>query len=155
MAEAMRERITQRRSLALGGAALLATAAVPAWRAWRRPSFDGAALSPEEAHAHAVAGDVLLIDIRRPDEWARTGIGDGAHPLDMRRADFAEALASLAGGDRDRPIALICAAGVRSARLARRLTAAGFAPVVDVPEGMTGGIYGPGWIARGLPVRPA
>lgn len=96
-----------------------------------------------------------MIDIRRPDEWARTGVAEGAYPLDMRRDDFIEALAMLVDEQRDQPIALICARGVRSDRMSARLRQAGFDRIIDVPEGMLGSAAGPGWIARDLPVvRP-
>jgi len=120
-------------------------------RAYFRPSFDGQDLTPTEAHALAVAGDIHLIDIRRPDEWSATGSGEGAVRIDMRDDDFEAQLLSVAG-DPSAPIALICAAGVRSSRLSNRLTAEGFSNIIDVPEGMTGGIYGPGWVNTGLPV---
>jgi len=123
-------------------------------RSLLRPTFSGDLLAPGEAHDLSASGDLLLVDIRRPEEWAETGIARPARPLDMRRDDFTAALLDMAGGDRRAAIALICAAGVRSARLAERLTDAGFTGIHDVPEGMTGGIYGPGWIARGLPTRP-
>ena len=101
----------------------------------------------------ALAGDLLLVDVRRPDEWAATGIGEGANPLDMRRDDFVQALIDLAGGDKSRQIALICARGVRSNRVAQRLIDAGFTRIIDIPEGMLGSDAGPGWLQRGLPVR--
>ncbi len=113
---------------------------------------EGGTLSAPEAHAAALAGDITLIDIRRPDEWSATGSGEGAHRLDLRRADFVDELVTLTGGNRDAPIALICARGVRSSRLANRLTEAGFTQIIDVPEGMLGSAAGPGWLARGLPV---
>ncbi|MGQ0564702.1 MAG: rhodanese-like domain-containing protein [Gemmobacter sp.] len=116
--------------------------------------YGGETLDPPAAHRAALARTITLVDIRRPDEWAQTGIGEGAHPLDMRRQDFDEALARLVGNDRAAPVALICARGVRSARLASRLTRAGHARIIDIPEGMLGSGNGPGWIARGLPVRP-
>lgn len=95
-----------------------------------------------------------MLDIRRPDEWALTGVATGAVALDMREADFIERLDQLVAGDRAAPIALICARGVRSRRLAAKLTSAGFSAVVDVSEGMLGSAAGPGWIARGLPISP-
>ncbi|MFO6463412.1 rhodanese-like domain-containing protein [Jannaschia sp. KMU-145] len=142
-----------RRTLILGGGALvLGGATVAAWAT--RDRFEGDAMSPGDALAAARAGDILLIDIRRPDEWEATGIPEGAAPLDMRRDDFAAALSALAGAP-DRPIALICARGVRSDRLSARLTEAGFTRIIDVPEGMLGSSAGPGWLARDLPVvRP-
>ena len=110
-------------------------------------------LTPVQAHRQALACDILLIDIRRPDEWAKTGIPEGAEPLDMRRDDFAQALTALANGDTNRQIAVICARGVRSRRLTAQLTGAGFNRIIDVPEGMLGSFAGPGWLAEGLPVR--
>lgn len=112
----------------------------------------GAELTPDEAHAKARAGEITLIDIRRPDEWAETGSGEGAHRLDMRRDDFVAALREITGGDTARPVALICARGVRSARLTNALTEAGFSNIIDVPEGMLGSRAGPGWLGRDLPV---
>ena len=119
------------------------------------PAFGGTTLDAPSAHEKQSAGDILLIDIRRPDEWAATGTAKGAARLDLRREDFIAALDHIAGGDRARPIALICARGVRSARTAKLLTDNGFSNIIDIPEGMLGGNGGPGWIARGLPLdRP-
>ncbi len=112
----------------------------------------GGALSVQDAHAKATRGAIALIDIRRPDEWARTGIGEGAQPLDMRRDDFTEALLQITGGATDTPVALICARGVRSRKMTERLTAAGFTQIIDVPEGMLGSGAGPGWLRADLPV---
>ena len=145
----------RRRTFLLGGIAAtgLAGGAVVAARA--RDRFDGATIAPADALARARAGDLLLVDVRRPDEWAATGVPEGGHPLDMRRDDFEAALLALAAGDRDRAVALICARGVRSDRVAARLAAVGFTRVLDVSEGMLGSRAGPGWVARGLPtVRP-
>lgn len=137
------------RRLILGGAIALAAGGAILWQ---RPAHGAAALTPDEAHARATSGDLVLVDIRRPDEWRTTGIGVGAVPLDMRREDFTGALERIAGGT-DAPVALICARGVRSARMAGRLERAGFSRVADVPEGMLGSAAGPGWLASGLPVR--
>lgn len=109
-------------------------------------------ISVAEAHRQAEAGDILLIDIRRPDEWRATGSPASGHRLDMRREDFTEALLEIAGGALDARVALICARGVRSSRLTNRLTDAGFSGIIDVPEGMLGSAAGPGWIRAGLPV---
>ncbi|MGL4319947.1 MAG: rhodanese-like domain-containing protein [Paracoccaceae bacterium] len=140
------------RRFVIGAAVAAATGA--GWVLFRpRAVFAGENIDAPSAHARAVAGEIMLIDIRRPDEWQATGVGSGAQPLDMRADDFSDALLSLVGGNAAAPIALICARGVRSARLSARLTAAGFGHVINVPEGMLGSADGPGWIARGLPVR--
>jgi rhodanese-related sulfurtransferase len=147
MAQPDRPRNSARRAAIL---ALPALAAGAYW-AWGEHAAPGPALSPGEALAEAEAGRLVIADIRRPDEWARTGLARPAHPLDMRREDFAFALAALRG---DLPAALICARGGRSLRLQARLLGAGLTGILDIPEGMEGSGAGPGWIARGLPIRP-
>jgi rhodanese-related sulfurtransferase len=109
-------------------------------------------LSVQQAYEGALRDQVVLVDIRRPDEWARTGVGAGAVPLDMRRPDFIDVLRAQVGGKTDTPIALICARGVRSRAMSARLSAAGFTTIIDVPEGMLGSGAGPGWLKSGLPV---
>lgn len=106
-----------------------------------------------QAHAKASAGELLLLDIRTPEEWKRTGVGVTAHPLSMKDPRFLDKLVALTGGDRERPIALICATGGRSAYLRRILIRAGYPNVVDVAEGMLGSRDGPGWIRSGVPLR--
>lgn len=147
-----KSRISRRGVLVGGGVVALALAG-GAW--WRRqaPDYDGVALSVAQAHAAARSGDVTLIDIRTPREWRATGIGEGAVPIDMRRDDFVDALQRVAGQDPGARLALICARGVRSARMSLRLSTAGFTNIADVPEGMLGSGAGPGWIRSGLPVR--
>jgi len=134
------------------GTALAVTVSSVAWSEINKFPFKGDAIDPKAAHDLAVKGKLTLIDIRRPDEWARTGSGEGAHRLDMRRKDFITALDGIMGGDRSKPVALICATGVRSNRTSQRLKNAGFTHVIDVPEGMMGSKAGPGWLKRNLPV---
>lgn len=112
----------------------------------------GGDLSAPDARDAALAGDIVLVDVRRPDEWARTGVPEGGVGIDMRRGDFVDVLLAQVGGDLDKPVALICARGVRSARMSARLKEAGFTQIIDVPEGMLGSGAGPGWVKRGLPV---
>ena len=146
-----------RRAVLGGGAVLVAVAASAGGRAWvTRPAGAGTpdTLTPPEALDAVRAGALTLVDVRRPDEWAATGIAEGAVPIDLRRDDFVQAVRAARDGP-DAPVALICARGVRSRRMAARLAEAGIGPIVDVPEGMLGSRAGPGWLARGLPVtRP-
>ncbi|MEL6840358.1 MAG: rhodanese-like domain-containing protein [Pseudomonadota bacterium] len=109
-------------------------------------------LTPEQAYRAAQAGEILIVDIRRPDEWVRTGIAEGAVPIDMRRDDFVDAVLAERMSNAQ-PIALICARGVRSARMTNRLTRAGLTQIIDIPEGMLGSFAGPGWVKRDLPIR--
>ncbi len=142
-----------RRTFLVGGLAVIAVAGMGTAR-WFNVAADVGSgdISAPDALRAAKAGEITLVDIRRPDEWARTGIGAGAVPIDMRATDFVDQLLVATNGQTDTPVALICARGVRSARLSARLREAGFTQVLNVPEGMLGSGAGAGWIKRGLPV---
>ncbi|MEM9249986.1 MAG: rhodanese-like domain-containing protein [Pseudomonadota bacterium] len=145
--------ISRRRGLAILGAAALLAGGGATRPADAADGETGAShLSAEEAYRRAKAGELILIDVRRPEEWAATGSGEGAVRLDMRRPDFVTELQRLVSEDPNRPIAMICARGNRSAWVSAQLAHAGFGTVLDVSEGMLGSQSGPGWLARGLPV---
>lgn len=110
-------------------------------------------MSVADARAAAVAGDLVLLDIRRPEEWAQTGIGDVALEADMTSDKFPEILFEAVGNDRSKPVALICRTGARSTYLSDVLAKNGFTNVINVSEGMAGSKTGPGWLKSGLPVR--
>jgi rhodanese-related sulfurtransferase len=116
------------------------------------PSHAATVLTAPQAFSQAASGKIILIDIRTPKEWAETGSGTGAKRLDMRRPDFVSELDKILGGDKSKPVALICARGVRSSRLSRALREGGYTNIIDVPEGMLGSYAGPGWLERGLPI---
>ena len=118
----------------------------------QQSSSDVIKLSPPEALAAVRDGKLVLVDVRRPDEWAQTGIAEGAVPIDMRRPDFIAAVEDAASLQPGVPIAFICARGVRSRRVTRMMETAGLNNIVDIPEGMLGSFAGPGWLDRGLPV---
>jgi len=94
---------------------------------------------------------LLLIDIRTPHEWRRTGIPQGAYSIDMDSSSFFDELLVLANKYPERKIALISTTGGRSAYLSRYLARRGV-QVYDV----TGGVIGKStsWKSRGLPFRP-
>ncbi|MBO9479399.1 rhodanese-like domain-containing protein [Shimia sp. R11_0] len=137
--------LTRRNFLTLGGAAAVTATAV--FLAWPTEATSQR-LTVEDTHQKAAKGEIVLIDIRRPDEWARSGVPEHAIPIDMRRKDFFEAATAAAKG---KPIALICARGVRSRRVYQNFHASGLTNVFDVPEGMLGSSAGPGWLSKGLP----
>ena len=74
-----------------------------------------------------VAAGAALIDVRTPEEFA-TGHISGARniPVDELSGRLAEV------GQRSRPVVVYCSAGVRSARAAQILTAAGFKRVCNL-----------------------
>lgn len=143
-----RRLLTGGATVALGGAAIFAAS----WYNIGAQAGEDGTLSTPDAHAAAVSGAVTLVDIRRPDEWALTGVGEGAVPINMLDRDFIEQVSAQVGGDHSKPVALICARGVRSRKMSVRLQQAGFTNIIDVPEGMLGSGAGAGWIKRGLPV---
>lgn len=111
-------------------------------------------MSVHEAHEATEAGEILLLDIRTRAEWKETGIATSAHAVSMHEDTFLAKLIHLTGGDRSKPVALICAVGGRSRALQRVLSGMGYANIIDVSEGMIGGVHGPGWIKSRLPVAP-
>jgi rhodanese-related sulfurtransferase len=118
---------------------------------------DDKKISVTAANTLSNQGEMLLIDIRAESEWKQTGIAPQAITLSMHQPGgvpaFESALTLLLNGNKDQPIALICAGGVRSAKLQHYLTLRGFTQVLDVVEGMQGGILTDGWIDHQLPVK--
>lgn len=117
------------------------------------------AVSAPAALAAAAKGDATLVDVRSPREWRRTGVATGARTVTIHNRGgidaFVAEMVKTVGGDRSRPVALICATGGRSARAAKILADAGFTNLQNVAEGMQGRPdSGPGWLRRGLPVTP-
>lgn len=113
----------------------------------------GPTLSAPEALAAAQQGRLTLVDIRTPQEWRQTGIAQGVERIDMRDPKFERILLARVGHDKNAPIALICRTGNRTAKMQAILREAGFTNVYHVAEGMAGSPYGPGWMARGLPME--
>lgn len=112
-------------------------------------------LSAPDAAAAVAAGEMILIDIRRPAEWQSTGVAAGAVALTMHDASFGPSLGALLAANQGKTIGLICATGGRTAYVAEVLAQNGVTDVVDVSEGMMGNRRGPGWLERGLPVVTA
>ncbi len=116
-------------------------------------------IAADRVAALARAGRLVLVDIRTPAEWAQTGVPAGAALVPLTegpqtlRPDFVADLDRVLGGARDRPVALVCRTGGRTAFARRLLLTEGFKAVLDVAEGMIGSAFGPGWLARGLPVE--
>lgn len=110
-------------------------------------------LSAREAHEAAKAGKLVLVDIRTPEEWADTGVPEGAIKLDMTSSAFEVRLAALKLDHPGKPIALICRTGNRSSTLQKTLAGRGWKELVDVRGGLLGNPKDKGWLAEGLPVK--
>ena len=98
-------------------------------------------IAPDQLRAAMEAGEVLLVDVREPAEFAVARIhGAVNHPLSTfdPRALLSEA--------NPRHVILQCGSGKRSAMAAARCQAAGF----DVDKHLAGGIQA--WATAGLPL---
>lgn len=117
----------------------------------------GPSVAAPDAWSQAQAGQLTLIDIRRPDEWKQTGVAKGALEINMAHpqgaAGFVKQVEAELGGDKHAPVGLICRTGNRTTQMQKVLTDAGFTNVVHIKEGMAGSGAGPGWLARGLPTE--
>tara|TARA_R110000787_G_scaffold38793_27_gene97571 strand:+ start:917 stop:1375 length:459 start_codon:yes stop_codon:yes gene_type:complete len=135
-------------------ALVLLVGSVVAW-----PAFASEVITAPEALSRMAKGEITLIDVRSVDEWRDSGIPKGAKPISIHDPGgmdaFVARIAAAVKGDRTRPVALICARGVRSTRADWALSEAGFTNILNVREGTLGNWFdGPGWFDRKLPVEP-
>lgn len=109
-------------------------------------------LSARDAHIKVQRGELILIDVRTPSEWAVTGLPQDSVGATLQNRDFIQQAYGAVYGDRDHPIALICSIGDRSETAARQLEAEGFTQIYNVTEGMSGREgEGTGWLEQELP----
>jgi rhodanese-related sulfurtransferase len=137
-------------------ALLVAVAAPKAFAAPQQTSTPqpGARVVSSAAYAKATGG-ATLIDVREPTEWTDTGMPSEAHGVPISSPDFIKRVLAEVGGDKSKPVAVICKSGARSTRAAAQLSAAGFTNVTNVGDGMSGNPnVGAGWIASNLPLKP-
>jgi len=109
-------------------------------------------IGAEEAREAALKGELVVIVIRTPGEWAQSGVADVAHTIDMRSEAFIPRLIALRQANPGKPLAIICATGGRSTYVTTALEERGL-HIQNIPEGMFGSRAGPGWLSRKLPVR--
>ena len=153
-----RSKVPRSMIMTLGGLAMVVLVAIGAWAWLNRYAAEA---SPETivaaamAHDRALAGEIVLVDVRRPSEWKSSGVPASGHAITMHQdgAEFLAKLRQAAAGNLARPIALICATGGRTTWLLPYLQKAGFTNVLNVAEGMFGSTHGKGWLKHGLPVR--
>lgn len=137
------------RRSALAGFAALSLSSLPVF------AQQGDIWTVAEVNAALEKGEVVLVDVRRPEEWAQTGVAQGAWPLDMTSGDFTQKLfkaRELADG---RPVALICRTANRTGFLMSQIRKAGLTGFVDTVGGMAGKGANKGWIESGLPTVDA
>lgn len=110
-------------------------------------------MSPAEAHRLTKEKKVVLIDIRRPEEWKETGVAEDALMIDMTDPMFVAKVRQAQGDDRTKPLALICRTANRTRTVQQALAQLGYVNVINVEGGMIGNREDQGWIKRGLPVK--
>ena len=106
-------------------------------------------LSPREAYEAAQAKRVLLVDIRGAEEWADSGLPQGALALDIDAPAFEVRIAGLRLDNPGKRIVLIDRTGAQAVAVAQKLAGRGWRDLA----GVRGGMLGPGgWLAEKLPV---
>ncbi|MEQ9434806.1 rhodanese-like domain-containing protein [Hyphomonas sp.] len=112
-------------------------------------------LSADTAFQMSQKGELILIDVRTPSEWAMTGMPRDSVGATLQDIDFVARARGAVFGDLEHPVAVICKSGNRSTSAAQKLVSEGFAHVFNVTEGMAGHLgTDDGWIKRGLPTDP-
>jgi rhodanese-related sulfurtransferase len=91
---------------------------------------------------YAAGGRVQILDVRDQHEWDEQRITGSQHVV------YHDAGRVIPPLDRDRPVAVICTTGRRSAMAVGLVRRSGFAEVIHV----TGGGVGT-WAARGYPIE--
>lgn len=104
-------------------------------------------LDPAAAHDLLRRKQIVLVDVRTESEW-QSGIAKGARTVTLGDPRMVDTIYGFLKEDETRPVAVICRSGMRSARAAKLLVAAGFTDVSNVKGGMMA------WAAAGLPTGP-
>ncbi len=116
----------------------------------------GGRVTAAQAYSEAAAAARVLIDVRSPQEWKASGLPRGAAAVTIHQPApaFLDGILAAIGGNRDRPIALICATGMRAQRAQQFLESRGFSDVLNVDGGISGAPGAAGWLKNGLPMDP-
>lgn len=87
-------------------------------------------VSTEQGQAQVAAG-ALLLDVREPDEYSQGAVPDSMH---ISRGQLESSIENRVA-DKDTPLVVMCAGGVRSAFAAKTLTELGYTDVVSMDGG--------------------
>lgn len=99
------------------------------------------AVAPTEAKALIDRGEILLVDVREPSEFASGRIPSATPAPLARLAQAAQAW------NRERPVLVYCQAGKRGEKAAEALAGLGFSSVTNIEGGLSA------WSAAGLPTE--
>lgn len=107
-------------------------------------------LTPEQVAAEIATGNVALVDLREPGEWAENGAIAGSLPAPRGMLEFYADPASPYHRpelDPSRRTILYCASGGRSALAVQSLRQLGYRDIAHLDGGFKA------WIAAGRPVK--
>ncbi|MBP2830757.1 rhodanese-like domain-containing protein [Aquimarina sp. U1-2] len=90
-------------------------------------------ITVEEMDSLLKMGEVQLIDVRTPEEYA-DGYIDGAINIDYRNENFEDLIAKV---DKSKPVAVYCGRGGRSGQCSAYMRKAGFKKIYDLDGGIT------------------
>jgi rhodanese-related sulfurtransferase len=96
-------------------------------------SSDAISVLNKTQFAEAIKGqDVVLIDVRTPEEYAEGAIKGSVNIDFFNQQAFIKQISSL---DKNKPVYLYCRSGNRSMKAARQLVSLGFEKVYDLAGG--------------------
>jgi len=90
-------------------------------------------ITVEEMDSLIEMGNVKLIDVRTPEEYAQGHI-EGAVNIDFRDEDFKKLVSQV---DKSKPVAVYCGRGGRSGKCSAYMKKAGFTKIYDLDGGIT------------------
>jgi len=102
-------------------------------------------LTPAEFEKKLREGNVQLVDVRTPEEYAEKHLKDAVN-MNFNGDDFVDISGRL---DKSKPVLIYCLSGGRSAKAAALISKKGCTEVYDLSGGLLA------WTAAGLPVETA
>ncbi len=89
-------------------------------------------LQPQEFKNQIESDDVILVDVRTPEEYNEGHINDAMN-IDFMNDTFAEEIQKL---DKTKPVYIYCRSGGRSGEAAKEMSELGFEKVYDLSGGI-------------------
>ncbi len=103
-------------------------------------------IDPLDANQKASMGDLTLVDVREPNEWAADGSPKDCYCIALQNSKFVDEVLLSVDNNKAASVAVVCRSGMRGEKAARLLLNAGFSDVVNVEGGMLR------WLSEKLPV---
>ena len=105
------------------------------------------AISPKEAHEMQQNGEIIIIDVRQPDEWQKNGMPKGAYGVGLSSTDFIGAVEKIAAQHKGCRLALTCQSGMRTKAAIKTLDSHGMKDLYQIKGGLMA------WNRQGLPLK--